>query len=104
MPSPRLESLVCVWACSGPLVPSVSFPVPLSVVVSLDLHPSNCSKLTLVLVNASDQKFTTAAIFCGVTTLVGILITVAPVIVRRINDLMHADKDPDVSEKQAQDA
>lgn len=40
----------------------------------------------VVLINANDQSFGYAAIFCGMTTLVGVFVSVAPVIMGFIAD------------------
>jgi hypothetical protein len=53
-----------------------------------------------VLINADDGKFGYAGIFCGMTTLIGILIAVAPVGVDWFNRFILRKKDEtDAAEK-----
>lgn len=55
------------------------------------------SQLTVVLINADDQKFGYAAIFCAMTTLIGVVIAVAPVGMRWLAERVLAKRDQDAA-------
>lgn len=69
-----------------------------SLLVSLSVH--SIPKLTtVVLINAQGGVFTNAAVFSGVTFLVGTALTCAPRTIRLIRELTERKETEDASEK-----